>query len=110
MPTHRSFPAPRYRVKQAPPLFSMKAFYLAVIGAGVIGYGAVDAVNLLSPTSALSGACNIKGNISIQSREHIYHVPGQEYYEETKIYPQYGERWFCSEAEARAAGWRRARS
>ena len=51
----------------------MKAFYLAVIGAGVIGYGAVDAVNLLTPTSALSGACNIKGNISIQSREHIYH-------------------------------------
>jgi hypothetical protein len=86
----------------------MKAFYLAIIVAGVIGYGAVDAVNLLRPTSALSGACNIKGNISIKSRERIYHVLGQEYYEETKISPQYGERWFCSEAEARAAGWRRA--
>ncbi|MEI9416544.1 thermonuclease family protein [Mesorhizobium sp. Cs1321R2N1] len=53
--------------------------------------------------------CIIKGNISINTGEHIYHVPGQEHYWETKISPQYGERWFCSEAEAQAAGWRKAR-
>ncbi len=53
-------------------------------------------------------SCNIKGNISINSGERIYHVPGQHYYAATKISPQYGERWFCSEAEARAAGWRKA--
>lgn len=53
-------------------------------------------------------ACNIKGNVSINSGERIYHVPGQYYYEATKISPQYGERWFCSEQEARAAGWRKA--
>nr|WP_276315546.1 hypothetical protein [Mesorhizobium jarvisii] len=53
--------------------------------------------------------CNIKGNISINTGEHIYHVPGQEHYWETKISPQYGERWFCTEEEARAAGWRKAR-
>ncbi len=53
-------------------------------------------------------SCNIKGNISINSRERIFHVPGQHYYAATKISPQYGERWFCSEAEARAAGWRKA--
>ncbi|WP_457810280.1 sunset domain-containing protein [Rhizobium ruizarguesonis] len=53
-------------------------------------------------------ACSIKGNVSIGSRERIYHMPGQEYYDETKISPQHGERWFCTEAEARAAGWRRA--
>ncbi len=52
--------------------------------------------------------CNIKGNVSIDSGERIYHVPGQDYYEATKISPQYGERWFCSEQEARAAGWRKA--
>ena len=51
----------------------------------------------------------IKGNISINTGERIYHVPGQEHYWETKISPQYGERWFCSESEARAAGWRKAR-
>lgn len=55
-----------------------------------------------------SGDCNIKGNISYNTGEKIYHVPGQEYYNETVISPEYGERWFCSEEEARAAGWRRA--
>jgi hypothetical protein len=30
-------------------------------------------------------------------------------YDKTRISPNKGERWFCSEDEARAAGWRRAR-
>jgi hypothetical protein len=56
-----------------------------------------------------SGAdgCVIKGNISSNGR--IYHVPGQEHYDRTRISPSKGERWFCSESDARAAGWRRAR-
>lgn len=55
------------------------------------------------------GDCNIKGNISISTGEKIYHVPGQEYYEDTVISPEYGERWFCSEEEAMAAGWRKSK-
>jgi hypothetical protein len=55
-----------------------------------------------------TAACIIKGNISINTGERIYHVPGQEHYDETIISPQYGERWFCTEAEAREAGWRKA--
>jgi len=51
--------------------------------------------------------CLIKGNISANGR--IYHVPGQHYYDRTTITPSKGERWFCTEAEAKAAGWRRAR-
>ena len=54
--------------------------------------------------------CDIKGNISIETGERIYHVRGQKYYEPTRISPEYGERWFCSEAEARAAGWRKSKS
>jgi endonuclease YncB( thermonuclease family) len=53
-------------------------------------------------------ACRIKGNVSSRG-ERIYHVPGQRYYDATRISPSQGERWFCSEAEARAAGWRRSR-
>ena len=53
--------------------------------------------------------CEIKGNIS-RGGERIYHVPGQDYYAKTRISPTKGERWFCSEAEARAAGWRKARN
>ena len=50
----------------------------------------------------------IKGNVSFESRERIYHVAGQEYYEATTINPAYGERWFCTEDEAIRAGWRKS--
>ena len=52
--------------------------------------------------------CAIKGNVG-SSGERIYHVPGQSIYDQTRISEAKGERWFCSEAEARAAGWRKAR-
>ena len=56
-----------------------------------------------------SKTCTIKGNVSRRSGERIYHVPGQAYYAATRISPGKGERWFCSEAEARSAGWRRSK-
>ena len=52
-----------------------------------------------------ASSCSIKGNISSRG-ERIYHVPGGAYYGRTKISPAKGERFFCSEAEAEAAGWR----
>jgi endonuclease YncB( thermonuclease family) len=53
-------------------------------------------------------ACAIKGNIS-RAGTRIHHLPGQHFYDRTVIRPEDGERWFCTETEARAAGWRRAR-
>jgi hypothetical protein len=58
------------------------------------------------PTSL--GLCLIKGNIDDQG-QRIYHVPGGDYYDVTVIEASRGERWFCSEAEARAAGWRKSK-
>jgi endonuclease YncB( thermonuclease family) len=58
------------------------------------------------PSTANTG-CRIKGNISQNGR--IYHVPGSPSYEQTKIDESKGERWFCSEVEARAGGWRAPR-
>lgn len=55
-----------------------------------------------------STGCKIKGNIN-HAGERIYHLPGQKFYPNTRIAPGRGGRWFCSEAEARAAGWRPAR-
>jgi len=54
-------------------------------------------------TSAASG-CKIKGNISKSGR--IYHVPGNRWYDRTKIDVAKGEKWFCSSSEAEKAGWR----
>ena len=54
-----------------------------------------------------TGDCRIKGNIG-RSGKRIYHLPGQVDYAATRINEGAGERWFCTEAEARAAGFRRA--
>ncbi len=54
-----------------------------------------------------SEKCAIKGNINTKG-ERIYHMPGQQAYSVTRISPGAGERWFCSETEAVAAGWRKA--
>jgi endonuclease YncB( thermonuclease family) len=66
------------------------------------------ATTTAAPQPLLSGTCDIKGNISNQG-ERIYHVPGQRYYGKTRIDRSKGERMFCSEAEARQAGWRRSK-
>jgi len=60
-----------------------------------------------SAPSARPTGCRIKGNISQSGR--IYHVPGSPSYDQTRIDESKGERWFCTEAEARAAGWRAPR-
>jgi micrococcal nuclease len=52
--------------------------------------------------------CVIKGNISQGTGEKIYHVPGGAFYDQTVIDPARGERWFCTEAEAVANGWRKS--
>jgi len=49
----------------------------------------------------------IKGNVATDG-ERIYHVPGGEFYAATVISATRGERMFCTEADARAAGWRRS--
>jgi endonuclease YncB( thermonuclease family) len=52
--------------------------------------------------------CEIKGNISDAGK--IYHLPGTSSYARTKIDESKGERWFCTEEEAKLAGWRPPKS
>ncbi len=55
---------------------------------------------------AAPNGCPIKGNINRRG-ERIYHTPwGSRWYGRTVIRTRDGERWFCSEREARDAGWR----
>jgi len=53
------------------------------------------------PVAVAPKGCPIKGNVSKSGR--IYHVPGGQGYEKTKIDLSKGERWFCIENEARSA-------
>lgn len=52
--------------------------------------------------------CPIKGNINRQG-ERIYHTPWSPWYDRVRIDEAAGQRWFCDEQEALAAGWRPAR-
>ena len=62
------------------------------------------APSLLPQTSS----CNVKANISANG-DKIYHLPGCKSYAKTVIREADGEQWFCSEEEARDAGWRKAK-
>ena len=89
---------------------SPAAFRAAQRAAAQTGTGAQnEAADSNRVSDAPDPNCPIKGNISRHGGKRIYHMPGQEYYGQTRISLSKGERWFCSEAEARQAGWRRAR-
>ena len=50
--------------------------------------------------------CAIKGNVSRSGQ--IYHMPWSPWYDKVVMRAEKGARWFCSETEAQAAGWRPA--
>ncbi len=50
--------------------------------------------------------CVIKGNVTRNGR--IYHMPWSPWYQRVRIDADPAKRWFCSETEAVAAGWRPA--
>ena len=84
-----------------------------VVAAGVVIIGAYrensyKPRNTPRTTSVTNPECNIKGNISHNSGDKVYHVPDAEDYQSTKIDTTRGERWFCTEEEARQNGWRKA--
>ncbi len=56
--------------------------------------------------TAAPNGCAIKGNVTAHGQ--IYHMPWSPWYGKVRIDAAKGERWFCSEAEAKEAGWRPA--
>lgn len=60
-----------------------------------------------APTPGLTppdADCVIKGSVSFTGKRR-YLMPDDRDYRSTFIDPEDGERWFCSEPEAREAGW-----
>jgi hypothetical protein len=52
--------------------------------------------------------CAIKGNLRA-TPTCIYHMPGGQFYDRLSMKDARSRRWFCSEAEAVAAGCRRSK-
>ena len=51
----------------------------------------------------------IKGNIDARTGEREYHVPSGFFYNTTEVSEGQGDRWFCTEDQAVAAGWHKAK-
>ncbi len=52
-----------------------------------------------------SASCVIKGNVNTTTRQKNYYLPSCSYYAKVLIYKFEGDDWFCTEAEARVAGF-----
>jgi endonuclease YncB( thermonuclease family) len=68
-----------------------------------------DLLSSVSSSEAPDPNCTIKGNVN-RSGECIYHQPGGKHYAKVKMDFSKGKRWFCSIAEAEAAGCRAPKS
>lgn len=64
-------------------------------------------VNPLDPDAHIDARCVIKGNISTNGTK-IFYTPDSANYHSVRVDSSSGEVWFCTEGEARRAGWRRA--
>jgi endonuclease YncB( thermonuclease family) len=70
--------------------------------------GAMRPTNVFAPRQRPpDAACVIKGNVNRRG-ERIYHMPGQRDYGRVNMASSSQKRWFCTEEEAQAAGWRKA--
>lgn len=54
--------------------------------------------------------CVIKGNIDFPINKYTYHLPGCRQYETSVVQEDKGEQWFCTEAEAKKAGFTKAKT
>jgi endonuclease YncB( thermonuclease family) len=66
-------------------------------------------LSLVKVQSPPNADCVIKGNVN-RKGDRIYFLPGTSVYAKVKMDKGLGERWFCSEEEAEAAGWRKAKN
>lgn len=59
-------------------------------------------------TNNIDAKCNIKGNLREGKNTKIYSLPGCESYARTKVQLYLGDMWFCTEEEAKKAGFVKA--
>lgn len=52
--------------------------------------------------------CVIKGNIDKSTYEKFYHLPGCKHYDQVVIELDIGGQYFCTEKEAKEAGFKKA--
>ncbi len=97
----------RYSADYAPREAEARKLGLGVWQADTAAPWAFRAAAWTAASDEAPAGCPIKGNINREGIR-IYHTPWSPAYARTAIRADKGERWFCDEAEALAAGWRPA--
>lgn len=89
------------------PIPSGSAYWFPqVMEGGSSGYSSYSGAAAASDEcQSPSCGCLIKGNISHRTGKLIYHCPNGQWYDDTVIDFSKGERYFCTEQEALAAGF-----
>lgn len=64
-----------------------------------------NAFQCVGGCSTPPAGCTIKGNVNSKG-DRIYHTTASRDYDVTKVKLEEGDRWFCTEEEAKAAGFR----
>lgn len=81
---------------------------LVLVAALWFGWLTPFAPELISIRKAIDPRCSIRGITSKATGERIYFASGQVFHHYMPSKDNASEQWFCSEAGARAAGYRRA--
>lgn len=81
---------------------------LICVGLVFVIFDMLSGAGLVAAFRAAVENCQIKGNIDLADGARAYYIPGQDRYGAIRIHPAEGERWFCSEEQAVAEGWRMA--
>ncbi len=72
-------------------------------------YARTNKVGIFSTACTLpeppNPSCTIKGNVNTTTNQKDYYLPSCGHYGKVLIYKFEGDAWFCTEAEARAAGF-----
>lgn len=90
--------------KQLPVIVVLLVILAALVGGRQADMIPVELLFLVGVDPSYScDVPTIKGNVTKDSK--IFHVPGGVHYEQVKVEPQKGERLFCTEDDAVAAGW-----
>lgn len=101
--TYAIAPDTRYRDLLAS---AQQAAYKNQLGMwGECGYELDNKDNRETDSQPIDPACVIKGNISEKGYGKTYLFPGCDNYNTVKIDPRKGEQYFCTVAEAEAAGF-----
>ncbi|MBM3933399.1 MAG: hypothetical protein FJ319_03710 [SAR202 cluster bacterium] len=75
-------------------------------GGTLPNFGGMDGIGGICDYSGTTDAV-IKGNVDGRTGQRIFHVPGGFFYETIIVSAADGDAWFCTEAEARASGFRK---